>query len=151
MRAKTKKHTIQTKAEEMRAAIGTAKHDDGTEYVVLKNGAPQWMIDVCHAAHGDMMPDDWRYRMISDALDILADRKDDDGYHESLDNDVSIYNSDRTAWLASHLDRAGYVDDAIDEYGWDKERGIFGALGIGEYKEREEVLYLIKAALEELI
>jgi hypothetical protein len=55
----------------MSQAFETRKRDNGDKYVALKDGSPEWMTDVCHKAHGDMLPDDWRYSFISEAVDYI--------------------------------------------------------------------------------
>jgi hypothetical protein len=73
------------------------------------DGAPEWFTELCHHAHGSMMPDDWRYEFIQDALHALQDGADEDG----IDLDTLYpYTADRLDWLASHLDRPGYCDEA---------------------------------------
>jgi hypothetical protein len=42
------------------------------------DGAPPWFTDVCRHAHGGMMPDDWRYEFIQDALSAIEDGADED-------------------------------------------------------------------------
>ena len=116
------------------------------ERVVIRDGAPSWVQPLCHHAHGDMMPDDWRFEFIQDALNALADGADDDG----IDLDALYpYTADRLAWLASRLDRAGYCDQAAEESG-SAPPSVLDAVAWGMAAELREVYDLVRARLEEL-
>jgi hypothetical protein len=118
---------------------------NGAEFWRVKDGAPEWVQDLCFAAHdaGDMFPDDWRYQFIVEALAALSEEREDDIEPE-------IWTSDLCAWLASNLNRVSYVDDAVSEYGGEF-RGVVEALQIGQLAEKREVLEQVKAHLEEAI
>lgn len=112
----------------------------------LRDGAPEWMHDVVRAAHGDMLPDDWRYEMIENAAGALSDTDDEDDAREIIENNVPVYNADLLRWLGSHGGRAGYCDDAADEYG---VRGIMNLIQLGFMVEAREVFESVLAALRE--
>lgn len=139
--------SIQDKASEALKHFGTQDRGD-EKIIVIRDGAPQWVTDLAHHAHGDMFPDDLRYEYIQDALQIIADEEDEDFWSERVDSDVDVYTSDLTGWLASRGDRYSYVDDAVEEHGYPKG-GLVHALQMGQYKEREEVLYLVRDYLTE--
>ena len=123
---------------------------------VARNGAPEWVRDMCHAAHqdgsnGGMMPDNWRYSFIVEALDALSEADEPD--HIELDAD--IYTSELTAWLGSRNDRSGYCDQAADEYGIDPEADVIRhqpplhlRLMWGQKYEKHEVLTAVREYLE---
>ena len=140
--------TLKDFAHEMSRAFVGDKRNDGTEFRKLRDGSPEWMKDVCFKAHGDMMPDDHRYEMIEEACDALADHDDEDEARDSLEADV--YTSELTAWLHSRVDRTGYVDEALEEYGGEV-KGISDAIALGQMKEKEEVFGLVVEALTELV
>lgn len=110
---------------------------------VLRDGAPDWVRGMVYAAHGDMSPDDWRYECIRAALEFIAEHGDDDETNDEFpDTMVYVYTGDRLAWLASHLDRPAYCDDAFSE-GWTTDAGIVGLIGLGQYREAAEVFGLV--------
>ncbi len=113
----------------------------------LCDNAPQWAVDVVRKAHGDMMPDDWRYHVIRAACEYLSEDRDDD--HEFADGQVDVYTSDRTAWLASSLDRVAYVVDAAADYG--ARPDPIDAIAQGQYAEAEEILDLVRSALGDVV
>ena len=135
-------HKVQQLARDMSAAFEGRVRDSGESFRVLRDGSPQWMTDVAMAAHGDMLPDDWRYSAIEDAAGWIAGADGsadlDDEAHAFADANVDVYNADRTAWLSSHLDRAGYVDEAREEYDATDD-GIMADIGRGQYVELLEV------------
>ncbi len=150
--------TVQSLAQEMSRAFETRKRrsvDTGAdaEYVVLKDGSPEWMTDVCHKAHQDeigeaMLPDDWRYRFIEDAVDALAEceiEDDQDGHLREY-----VYTHDLTGWLHSRNDRYGYCDDALQELGG-PDQDFLATLSRGLWIEQQEVFYLVLQALKERV
>ena len=139
--------TIQETARQLYDAFETKTRANGDSFVSLKDGSPDWMADACHTAHGDMFPDDWRYRAIQDAAEHIANSDDpEDDRHEFADS-VDVYTSELHKWLSSNGYRSGYVDAAHEEMGM--ERGDIDAqLMLGQYHERDEVFGLLLAALE---
>jgi hypothetical protein len=120
---------------------------DCTRDILLpSDGAPQWFTDLCHHAHADMMPDDWRYEFIQDALNALEDGADED----RLELDALYpYTADRLNWLASHLDRPGYCDEAAEDAGGPPD-DILAFVAWGMDREMHEVFGIIHAKLEEI-
>ena len=148
--------TIQTLAASMFAALIEKPRDNGESFYSFKDGSPEWFTDISSTAHGDMMPDDWRYSIMRDCLSSIADADADespddlrDCISEWADSDTDVYNGQLANWLSSNLARGNFVDEAIDEYGWPKDRGIYGALALGQLLEREEVYSLLISALAE--
>ena len=140
-------------AKEINVQMERAKRADGSEYYRLKDGRPDWMQDVIHTAHGDMMPNDYRYRAIAEALDVIEDLDDiddDDARAEFADN-VDVYNHDLIEWLGSHGSRQGYCDEASAEYGvTDSDSDdIMARIMRGQYMERDEIWSLLVQALQD--
>jgi hypothetical protein len=140
--------TLETIAREAYAALEWKTRDDGTQYVARTDNAPEWVETLCYSAHGDMLPDDWRYQCIYAALEAIADEYDeDDGSHTFAESHVDVYTSALTEWLGSHLHRPGYCDDATEEYGPGIDGGIMATIARGQYAEAEEVYGLVLDAL----
>jgi len=151
--------TIVTLARDMAAAMITAKRDNGDRFYKIAPGSPEWMKDVCMAAHdgGNVLPDDYRYAFIADALGNI-EQADDDATLEDLtdmicewsDGDTDVYNSDLYSWLQSSVHRAGYVDEHTNECGH-SDMGLSGDIMGGQCGERREVYYQIIDALDALV
>ena len=129
-----------------REANGYLMRDTARDILLPADDAPAWFTDLCHAAHGGMMPDDWRYEFIQDALSALGDGADED----RLDLDALYpYTADRLDWLASHLDRPGYCDEAAEEAGGPPGE-ILAFVVWGMDRELREVFDLVRSKLEEI-
>lgn len=144
-------HTFSTVATEARALFtnaDTRKSDDTGRNiwtVADHNACPEWVKGLCHDAHtdedgGSMSPDDWRYELLVEALDILADADgDEDAARERADEaEAPVYNADRLRWLASHLWRASYCDEACEEFG-SKESNTLDRIAYGYLYEFRRV------------
>ena len=106
------------------ASFTTGTREGGETYTRQKEGTPEWMFDIVRDAHDGMMPNDQSYSLIlavvNDIHDMLSydpENDLDDVRHERIDSLIPIYNTDRTAWLASHLHRAEYVNEARENMG----------------------------------
>jgi len=147
--------TLHQHAATLARNLVTKHRDTGAEYVCRADDAPEWTLDVVMHAHGDMLPDDWRYMMIQNVAYMIAERDDVDAddlsdvMHEAIDNQVSIYNSDLCAWLASSVHRIGYCDEALDEFGL-PSKSVITAIQQGQRLEYEEIWLLMVEALSKV-
>lgn len=150
--------SIKEFAAEAYACFESAVRDDDepdtTYFVRLKDGSPEWVRDLVHAAHGDdFLPDDYRYKWTMEACEFIADADDpEDAGSDFADLAVNVYTSDRLQWLASNLQRPGYCDEAMREYGSTEVgafSGIVDLIGLGQYAEAYEVYGLVLRALED--
>src|SRR3990167_3762244 len=131
-------------AEEARSWFERATRDDSVVYYRKDPAAPEWITDLSHHAHGDMMPDDWRYEFIVAALDALAETDDPDEIQLQAD----VYNARLIAWLGSPSHPAGYCDDAVKEFGGEPGT-LIDQIMPGQYAEKQEVLGLVRAFIEQ--
>jgi hypothetical protein len=135
--------TIRTLADATRNLFVKATRANGSTYWKRTDSAPEWVETMVHDAHGDMLPDDQRYAFIVEALDALSEDEDPDNVFLEPD----IYTHELTAWLASHADRYGYCDRALEESGASFTNTI-GLLQAGQSAEKAEVLASVRASLE---
>ncbi len=122
--------------------------DSDTRYIRTKDDRPEWVQELVYSAHGNYLPDDWRYEKIQEALEFLAESDDSSYIGEFCDQAVDIYTAARLQWLSSKLDRASYCDEAAEEFGC--EGGIIDRIGLGQYAEAAEIFGLVIQALEEV-
>lgn len=132
-------------------AMERATRDDGTEYVRKSDDAPEWVASIIQDAHGEMFPDDWRYACIREAFGAIHDNTGhtddlDETVHEFAD-DADVYNSDLLTWVGSHATRAGYVDEARQEFG--EARDFYHSIQMGQYQERAEVYAAVLQGLRD--
>ncbi len=124
---------------------------DNETYWTLSDDAPEWVKEMCQQAHGDFLPDDYRYEFIQEVITLISAGEEEDDY-DSLSDVVGeiepdIYNNVLTHWLASNLNRAQYVDEAIEQFGL--SGGIFALLSSGQVLEKQEVFQLVLEFLSE--
>jgi hypothetical protein len=154
--------TVQTLATTARACFETKPDPDrpgetwkrdGVTVYLPKDDRPDWVQELCHHAHGDMLPDDWRYEFIVTALDVIAEADDDadpDAIREQFQDEceADIYTHELTSWLGSRADRAGYCDEACEGYGLEGGDTL-QRIGLGQRAEKLEVFALVLEWLEE--
>lgn len=117
---------------------------------------PDWLYDAVYEAHGSMLPDDWKFACCELAVDAIADAGEDadldDLAHEFADGQADVYNADRLKWLASHMDRVYYVEDAVKEFGTptdeDGQFDLLRVIGLGQYAEAMECFNAMRSAIE---
>ena len=138
-------------AREFARSFETRTRDNGESFVYLEEGAPDWMQDALRDAHGDMFPDDWRFRAIQNVAYSLSDWDDwEDCAHDIADNHVEVYTSALTAWLSSNTRRVAYCDAAIDRGLCAPTEGVDHILAAGQYQEFVEIAEALVAAFEKL-
>lgn len=146
--------TLQDIATEAYRGFETAHRGDDPEqpFTRLRDEyRDTWLYEIVYDAHGDFLPDDWRFDCIRAACGFLADMDGsddpDDWSHEFADSHVDAYNAARFAWLASHIQRQGYCDEATAEFG--PAETITDAIGRGQYLEAREVFEAVLQGLRE--
>ena len=79
---------------------------------------------------GDCFCDYWGGGYISDIIDEIAD------------NNTSCYNSDLLNWLSNNLANAGYIEQAVSEYGIDSQNfDFYRLIAQGQYMQNLEDLH----------
>lgn len=143
--------TVQDVAREAASWFEVAKRGDD-DFTRCKDGRPEWVSDLVYAAHDSMFPDDWRYASVSSALEFIAESSDpEDEGGEWADGNVDVYTGARLAWLASNLNRAGYCDEAVEEFSSDGSAGIVERIGLGQYAESSEIYGSVLSSLQERV
>jgi len=115
-------------------------------YISCRDGTPSWIREMIYEAHSGMLPDDYKYRFVSDAVDIIADVGLGEPYIEA-----DVYTSDLLKWVGSSLTRTGYCDDAIQEYGMDSKTAFTTTLAMGQELEKREVYDMVLNYLKDKI
>ena len=115
-------------------------------HYTLKDPHPIWIEEMSRAVHddGQWLPDDYKYEYMVEALDSMSEGNDPDEPYIEADP----YNNQLLDWLSSHSQRAGFVNEAVEEMGHSKD-GIIGDIGYGQYREKSEVWYRVVQALRD--
>jgi len=115
----------------------------GMEYKDIRNGiwinTNETYQEFFHHVHGDMLPDDFRYKMIHS---ILQEMDDTEEYEDlDIDNLIPIYTNELIGWLDSNITRLSYCDEYLEEYVVISD--TISLLSGGYMMELQEVYYLI--------
>lgn len=137
---------IQELAEYAKSFIESKTRPEGEMFWSMKDRRPDWIRDMVTAVHdnGSWLPDDFKYQMIVQSLDLLSEGVDPE--EPQLEPDV--YTHDLNKWFVSHLERAGYVDEATADMGH-SDQGVVGDLMMGQIREKEEIFNRVVQALRE--
>ena len=138
--------TVNELAREALEWFITDTRNNGEKFIKTKEGRPDWLENLIFTAHDDMLPDDYRYKFIEDALIMIADQ-DEDADLDCPEIEADIYTSDLTKWLHSRNDRVCYLTEALEEY---EIKDGFQALYLAQLCERGEVYYSVLNNLREL-
>jgi hypothetical protein len=138
--------TIQKLAKEYLNYFDQKEGKNGLSTYTWKDEAPQELRELIQKAHGNMLPNDYRYNFVVESLEAIAEDRED-----SIEAD--IYNRDLLNWLSSHLDRSAYCDQYVEEYGGidTKNFNIINVISGGQYLEKLEVYHSVLHSLEEII
>ena len=112
-------------------------------------GKDAWIYEMTRKAHDGMLPDDYKYAFIVDALDLILDNEpSDENEAREIEIEPDTYTSDLLKWLSSSNERLGYCDDYVLEYGAE-ESNTEARISGGQRMERQEVFNHVLAALAE--
>ncbi len=149
--------TIQALAQEARRYFTPKTRPNGDIFQTRTDDCPQWVTDMTFAAHhdGQILPDDYRYQFIVEALDAIAEGYDDpETAIDELEPEHRTYQL--LTWLRDSHDGPGYVDEYVTELGLLLLPGDMGGnaglvpLVMGAYGiEQREVAYTVLEALTE--
>ena len=109
---------------------------------VTKDDKPEWVVDVIHAAHGNLLPDDWTYEVVAECAELIANDT------EENDLEPEIYTSKLLQWFADFPDAVDYADQAKEEYG--NFDSITEQIQAGQLLAMQGIYGAIHAALEEI-
>src|SRR5690606_2692161 len=138
--------TIQELAGEALEYFVLKERTDGEAFWAVKEDAPLWVRDLCFKAHdnGEILPDDWRYRFIVEALETLSEC--DDPYDIQIE--TYSYAGELLKWFSSSLNRLQWVEEAVEGMDWGDRFDMLIALQAGQLMEKEEVFGLVREFLE---
>lgn len=140
------------------AEMFTSQQRGDDRITVLADDAPEWAGDFVREAHGtDILPDDYRYRWIVDALDTLWEAQrlgnldDVDDIATEWADQTDVYTHDLLTWLSSNLSRVGYVDQAQEDGLLEGDADLISRISVGQYLERLEIFHNVVRAAEQYL
>ncbi len=139
-------HTLITLARQYYQAFEHDKRTDGSQFWKRRDTCSEdHLQQLCFDAHADMLPDDYKYEFIIDALSILADTEADEAA-ERIEADC--YTHDLTAWLHSRIGRVSYLTEVLESY---EPKDGFQLLALAQYTERTEVFHSVLGSLHTIL
>jgi len=150
VREKTYKDEFEYKPESLQKLAGfyekfftKKKRDNGEEFWLVTDDAPEELTELIREAHDDMFPDDYKYEFIRDALSDYSNFEEPDEIMEVIEADP--YTAGLTHWLASNINRVYYLTEAIEEF---EPKDGFQALSLAQYREKSDVYQSVRNSLE---
>lgn len=138
---------------ELAASFMEDARRDGSKFVRLVDGRPDWMRDAVHEAHGDAAPNDRHYQAARDVALYLAEcnieRSGDD--FSDFDSDVcdacssaaesltDVYTSHLIAWLHETPGAIDACDEAAEEGLVDASADMETRIKCGQYRWYEQI------------
>ena len=117
-------------------------------FYIRKDDAPEWVTQLVKEVHGEMFPDDYKYKFVVDALEALEDADDIDTAEEIMRERIDIYTYKLMHWVQSHTDRLAMANEHGKEFEADT---IEAFLTGGQFNERWDVFSLVLSTLETLV
>lgn len=127
--------------------VNTATRADGTKYTKLTEGRPDWVQQMVMKAHDGMMPDDFKYEVIKEALELISndpsldDEEIADLYQEM---EVDIYYGSLVKWLGSDQARSCYMTEELRE---GEHKDFFTLIQSAQLREKQEIFGLVLSSL----
>lgn len=141
--------TARDAAREAARWFETKTREDGTSFVALRDGRPEWLVDLVRAAHGPMLPDDRIHDLAHACVLFVRDEDDyDDRADEWADGCCDTYSADLFEWAGSHAARLGFVEEAREEWG-EEGATVLEWFQRGQYLEAREVFGSVVSSLED--
>lgn len=144
--------TLQELAKAVREEFSLNTRTDGTGYWTRDDkpgGYGDWITKLCFDAHGDILPDDFVYEFIVDALDVLSEDEDTDDARDNLPEEWRTHKI--IEWFASHGDRQARADEKLEELMpcGDRNTGVMTILSWAMNEEQQEVFNSVLSSLQE--
>lgn len=120
-------------------------HETKKEFYILDDTVPPALEDLVREAHGEFLPDDFRYEVIYSALVAFADCRTTDDLEE-VRVEADVYSHDLIRWLGSNLRRIAYCDEAQAEFGLEMA-DVMTLITYGQQREKDEIVDLVREGL----
>lgn len=136
---------LQELAEEAGKLFIKANRPDGSQFTKLDHSAPEWLSDLVREAHGEMLPDDYKYEFIEEALSAIEDNYNKDQASDNVYEQLDTVTSRLTRWLASSIARVAYCDEVLENSSIETTNEL---LATAQRNERLEVFEIVYTELE---
>lgn len=118
---------------------------NGEAFYCAKDDAPDYISDLCYDVHGGMMPDDYKYQFLAEALEYIDNNIDPlDDNLDCIDPydacEPDCMNHDLLRWVSSNLTRMHYCDEVLQDRQLDQLSDVLMA---AQQTERMEVMQTV--------
>jgi hypothetical protein len=123
-------------ASELASSITWEERADGSRFLALADGSPQWMREAIRSAHEEELPNDWRYELALRSALALKEQQDAEPYDlasEVAEQLSTVYTGELLSWYAETPSRLSYADDAREELGTGSADDVGGMLQLGQW------------------
>lgn len=134
-------------ADAMIKSMTERQRSMGDTFWCLNDDSPSWMKEVAQKAHGDFLPDDWRYSFIREMLGHIVENEGEDISDAESSIEADIYNQELLDWLSSNLIRATYCDEAMESGYVSHDASLMERIGFGQMAEKQEAFRLLVDSL----
>lgn len=116
--------------------------EDGKEIIFCNSNGS--IKDFIHKAHDGHLPDDFKYKIIYNCIESVADgRTEISGVLEDVTADIYLH--ELITWSASNSTRLSFINDVLAEY---QVEGFIDLLQHAQSREIEEICYATLSFLE---
>tara|TARA_R110002020_G_C16033756_1_gene753117 strand:+ start:196 stop:615 length:420 start_codon:yes stop_codon:yes gene_type:complete len=125
----------------------TKTRTDGTRFVALTDGAPEWTRETvynCHDITGEL-PNDWTFRTISNVFDLISDEPQIDAY-EIAETLTEYTCHDLHTWATPT--RWALIDEACEELA-EPGADMWRRIQIGQWSHICQIAETIIQAIED--
>jgi hypothetical protein len=142
--------TLSQLAQRYHEAFEHAEREDGSGYWRRKDRktTDDALYRLCYDAHDGMLPDDYKYRFIVDALTAIADAEPGREAEAADTIEPDCYTGQLTAWLHSDIRRVFYCNETLETYA---PKDGFQLLALAQQAEQREVFASVLRSLQTLL
>lgn len=103
------------------SSFEVSSRENGSSFLRLSSGSPEWMSDAVMAAHDGELPNDSRYELIRDCLQALSEdgvESQEEALEASLQLSLDLvptFNGDLLQWFSELPRRLGDCDEALNQ------------------------------------
>jgi hypothetical protein len=106
-------------AEALSSSLQKQSRADGSSFLALASGSPEWMRDAVREAHLGELPNDSRFELISSLAEALSHCDEENAREESWEIALSAtpsFTGELLQWFAAHPSRLSDCDENLERY-----------------------------------
>lgn len=133
-------------------AFSEQTRSDSSQFFMLPESAPEWMMEAVRSAHDGELPNDWRFAMVRSIAYAIAECESIDNAREDAmdlaDNLATAYTGQLLNWYAEMPARLDYCDQYRQAFGADAADTTLLLLMAAQAYAIEQMIHIILNACE---